>query len=169
MTTPTRPVTGAAIASVWGQAVHDYTFAPSGCEVHGTTGTSVGTSFSKQNLSIADDDPGGYLDAANNQIEVPTDGEGLYLASIVFNTVNGSAGAGFGTRSALRLNGTNVAWGKEDNNGGTNVTFNIVWLGILSAGDILSVYSQRIGAGTSPDVTVNVFDLVRIGAGFGAA
>ncbi len=168
MPLPTRPVDGAEIATDWGQEIHDRVFAPSGCEVHGATNTSVGTSFSKMTLATVDDDPGGFLDAANNQIEIPTDKEGLYTLFSEFNTVNGSAGAGFGTRAALRLNGTNVAWGKEDNNGATNVTFNLIWQGVLAAGDILSFYTQRIGAGTSPDVTINSVVLLRIGAEFGA-
>ena len=168
MPLPDRPVDAAEIATEWGQEIHDRVFAPSGGWFHGTTGTSVGTTFSKQNLSLADEDPGGFLDAGNNQVEVPTGKEGLYTVFVQLNTVNGSAGAGQGTRSVLRLNGTNVSYGKEDNNGGTNITFAITWVGVLAAGDILSVYSQRIGAGTSPDVTVDSFILYRHGAEFGA-
>ena len=168
MPLPDRPVSGASIESVWGQTIHDYTLAPAGCRVHGTTNASVGTSLSKMTLSVADDDPGGYLDAGNNQVEIPTDGGGLYVAQVDGWSIDGSAGTGFKTRLLLDLNGTFVAAVSEDNNGGTTIYLPITWIYPLVAGDILSVYAQRIGAGTSPDVTVGSFVLVRIGDDFGA-
>ncbi len=167
MALPDRPVSHASIESVWGQQIHDYTFAPAGCNVSGTAG-SVGTSLSKLVLGTATDDPGGYLDVANNNIVVPADGGGLYTVSIVFNTVDGSAGSGFGTRGVLQLNSTIVATAKEDNNGGTNVTFNIAWTNVLAAGDILNCWAQRIGGGTNPNVTVNYLNMYRVGAEYGA-
>lgn len=168
MPLPDRPVEGAEVETEWGQAVHDYVFAPSGFKVHGATNTAVGTSFSKHALASVDEDPGGYLDAANNQIEVVTGGDGLWVLFIELNTVNGGAGSGNGSRTALRLNSTNIAWGKEDNNGATNVTYNVTWVGLLSGGDILNIWSQKIGSGTAPDITVNSFVGVRLGAEFGA-
>ncbi len=168
MTAPDRPVDGAEIATDWGQQVHDFTFAPSGFSVHGAANNTVGTSFSKMPLAVAYEDPGGFLDGANNQIEIPTDRGGLYSGFVTMNTANGSAGAGFSTRSVLRVNGSDVASAKEDNNGGSNVKFSIDFLVVLAAGDILTIYSQRIGAGTSPDVTVELFNAIRVGYEFGA-
>jgi hypothetical protein len=168
MALPDRPVAAAAIETDWGQAVHDYTFAPSGCKVHGATNHTVGTSASTMALGVADDDPGGYLNAANNRVVVPTGREGLYSCFVQVRTVNGSIGAGFGTRSFLRRNGTDIASGKEDNEGGVNITFTLTWTGDLSAGDILQVVVQRLGAGTSPDVTIDSLVLYRIGAELGA-
>lgn len=168
MPIPSRPVDAAEIETEWGQEIHDRTFAPSGCAVHGSTNINVNTSLSKMTLASVDDDPGGFLDAANNQVEIPTDRGGLYTCFVELNTVNGSAGAGYGTRAILKLNGTAVSYGKEDNNGGTNVTFSVVWVGVLAAGDQLSVWTQRIGAGTDADVTVNSLVLYRHGAEFGA-
>jgi hypothetical protein len=167
MPLPDRPVDGAEIATDWGQEIHDYTFAPSGAWVHGAVG-NVSSAFSKHVLATVDEDPGGFLDAANNQVEIPTGKEGLYTVFVQMHTVNGSAGAGYGTRAVLRLNGADVSYGKEENNGATNITFSIIWVGVLAAGDILSVYSQRIGAGTNPDVNVDAFVLYRVGAEFGA-
>lgn len=168
MPLPDRPVSMASVEAVWGQAVHDYTFAPSGCAVHSSAAVSVGTSGVKQNLDVADDDPGGYLDAANDQVEVPTGGEGLYVIFVQGRTVNGSTGTGFKTRFALNINGTSVALGNEDNEGGINLQIPISWYGVLSAGDIINVYAQRRGAGTNPDTSVDSLILIRLGAEFGA-
>lgn len=168
MAVPDRPDPGESIASEWGDAVHDYTFAPSGASVYGDANTSLTTTFSKMSLNHVNEDPGGYLDNANNQVEIPTGGEGLYIIDVTISTINGSAGAGFGTRAQLRLNGNGVAHGKEDNNGGTAVRFNLGCIRVLAATDILSVYCQKIGSGTAPDATVVDFTLVRIGAEFGA-
>lgn len=169
MPVPDRPDFDEIVDEDWGQEVHDRVFAPAGFQVHGATGHSVGSSFSKHALDSVDDDPGGFLDAANNQVEIPTAREGLYLFDIEMLTVNGSAGAGNGSRTALYINGTARAWGKEDNAGGTNVPYN-VHLGpvTIAAGDILSIYSQKIGSGTAPDITVQRFSGVRIGAELGA-
>lgn len=168
MPLPDRPVDGAEIATEWGQEIHDRVFAPSGCEVYGGSNSGVGTTLSKMELNAVIEDPGGFLDAANNQVEIPTTREGLYTCFVRLRTVNGSAGAGLGTRAFLQLNGVAVSVGKEDNAGGSNVTFNIIWAGTLSAGDLLTVYAQRVGAGTSPDVTVQSLVLYRHGAEFGA-
>ena len=168
MPVPDRPVTLTTIDSEWGQAVHDYTFAPKGCEVHSSAAVSVGTSGVKQNIDVADDDPGGFLDAANDQVVVPTDGGGLYVIFMQGRTVNGSIGTGFKTRFALNINGTSVALGNEDNEGGTNLQVPITWFGVLSAGDIVTVFAQRRGAGTNPSTSVDSLILIRLGAEFGA-
>lgn len=168
MPIPDRPVDVAEIETEWGQEIHDRTFAPAGCEVQGATNMSVGTTLSKMGLATVIDDPGGFLDAANNQIEIPTDRQGMYTLFAELHSVNGSAGAGFGTRTQIRVNGTAVATAKEDNNGGTIVPYSVSWTGILAAGDQLSFYSQRVGAGTSPDVTVVRAFLYRHGAELGA-
>ncbi len=168
MTTPTRPVDAAEIETDWGQQVHDFTFAPSGCSVSGAINNTVGSTYSKMALANVFDDPGGFLDAANNQVVIPTDRGGLYSANLQMNTVNGSAGSGFGTRTQLRLNGAAIAVGFEQNNAGTNVPFSCSWVGILAAGDILTVYSQKVGGGTAPDVQVIDLLLYRVGAELGA-
>jgi hypothetical protein len=166
MPLPDRPVSHAAIESVWGQAIHDYTFAPSGCEVHGTTNSGVST-VSKLTLSVADDDPGGYLDAGNNQVEVPTGGEGLYAVFVRVTSVNGSSGSGRATRGFLRLNGSDVTIATVDNAGGTTVMLTLVAHVVLVAGDILTVYGEKIGSGSNPDVAMDSFVLYRVGAEFG--
>ena len=168
MPLPDRPVSGASIESVWGQVIHDYTLAPAGCAVHGGVNASVGTSPSKLTLNVADDDPGGYLDAGNNQVEIPTDGGGLYDLFIAGNSIDGSAGTGFKTRFLLDINGTVEMHGSEDNQGGSNILVPLIWKGVLVAGDILSVYAQRLGGGTDPDCDVRTFVLLRVGDDFGA-
>jgi hypothetical protein len=168
MAIPDRPVAAAAIETEWGQAVHDYTFAPSGCSVHSSSGTSCGTTSTALQLDTVDDDPGGYLDAANDRIEVPTGGEGLYSVYVQGNSVNGSAGTGFQTRCQLVVNGSVVSTGIEDNNGATNVVVPISWVGDLAAGDLLTVTGQRKGAGTNPSVSVTHLVMYRVGSELGA-
>lgn len=168
MPLPDRPVEGAEIATEWGQEIHDRVFAPSGCEVHSSSAGNVGTSLSQVNLDVADNDPGGFLVAASDLVEIPTDRGGLYVVYVRGNTVGGSAGDGFQTRFQLWLNGSQVSAGIEDNAAGTNVPVPVFWVGVLSAGDQLKVYAQRKGAGTNPNVSVISFVLLRIGAELGA-
>ena len=59
MAFPDRPCRLAAIETDWGQAVHDYTFAPAGCKAHAPTATSCGTTSVPLQLDTVDDDPGG--------------------------------------------------------------------------------------------------------------
>ena len=168
MPLPDRPVSHASIESVWGQAIHDYTFAPAGCAASGGANAGIGTSFSTLAIDTAIDDPGGYVDVTGNDITIPTGGEGLYHILVDMNTVSGSAGSGFGTRGVILLNGAVVAAGKEDNNGATNVRFNIPWVGELVAGDVLTFQAQKIGGGTAPTVSLASVILYRVGFEFGA-
>jgi hypothetical protein len=89
MPLPSRPVSGTTIDSEWGQAVHDYTFAPSGCQASGGAVT-VSTSAVQLPIDTAVDDPGGYVDIAGDRIVIPTGGDGLYNLSLSANT--GSSG-----------------------------------------------------------------------------
>lgn len=165
MALPTRPVSGATIASVWGQAVHDWVFAASGGAFHGLTRT-VGTSPLRVGLTVADSDPGGYLDAANNRVEIPTDKQGLYFVSLVGNTVSGDVGDK--TRFFIYLNGSQIATGQADNSGATNVPVALTFLYPFVATDLIEVYAQKIGAGTTPTVKVNGLQLLRLTDAYGA-
>jgi hypothetical protein len=167
MAVPDRPVSHASIESVWGQQIHDYTFAPAGCKVHGGSTDSVGTTAAQLDLDVADDDPGGYLNAANDRIVFPSNSGGLYVVQIVINSVNGTADD-TDTRGYLMLNGTAISVGLNTNAGATNVVVPIFWLGEFVAGDILTVMAQRRGTGSNPTVQVGTFNLVRIGFEFGA-
>lgn len=164
MPIPDRPVEDAEIATEWGQEIHDRVFAPSGCEVRSAIAGAVGTSPLQIDLSVAVEDPGGYLGA--DLVEIPTDRGGLYHAFARCNSVNGTVGTG--TRFLLYLNGAQVSTGIGSNEAATNVTVPLSWVGTLSAGDQLKVYGQRIGSGTNPDVRVLSFVLYRMGAEFGA-
>ena len=166
MPLPDRPVANTTMESAWGQAVHDYTFAPKGCDLNGTTVNVVDTTPDKCYLHLAADDPGGFLDAANNQAVVPTGGEGLYIIDATINSVNG--GAGTQTRIWVYINGSPWRWANEDNNGGTNVSVSTNGLADLTAGDTVQVWCQRRGSGADPTVHVLHLQLVRIGAELGA-
>jgi hypothetical protein len=54
---------------------------------HGTTANDTGT----LDLNTADDDPGGFLDAANDRLVIPTGGAGLYAISATVS-VSGATG-----------------------------------------------------------------------------
>lgn len=168
MALPDRPVDGAEIATDWGQAIHDRVFAPSGCDVKSGSAVSCGTSPTALQLDSVNDDPGGYLDAANDRVEIPVDREGLYLGFAHGNTVNGSAGSGFQTRIHALLNGTEVGAGVSDNNGGANVAVLVTFVAVLAAGDHITFTGERKGSGTNPDVSIHSFTLLRIGAELGA-
>lgn len=161
-----RPVSGASIESVWGQQVHDYTFAPAGCEVAGT-GTLITTTIGIIDLSSVVDDPGGYLDAANDQIEVPTNGEGLYLMTVRWKSGDGITGQG--ARGAFLVNGSYVAFSEIDLTTSEVTPLPPIALVLqLTAGDILKFAAKRTGsAGGAPYVNVESCQLVRLGAEYG--
>lgn len=164
MTIPTRPVSGAPIASVWGQEVHDRIFAPKGGEVAGTVDTSVGTTPSGLNISIATDDPGGWL--GTHLIEAPADSEGIYLVVVTVNSVNGATTSA--TRVILLLNDVPVARSQEDGEAAVNVVVTVVTMLDLVPGDQLKVQAQKRGTGTSPDVELLSLAWTRLGAEHGA-
>jgi hypothetical protein len=164
---PTRPVTGAAIASVWGQEVHDYTFAPAGCTVTGGAVVMLaGDAYRDLPIDTAVDDPGGYADLGNNRLEVPTDGDGLYLILVSCSTDDGDAGDETGV--VLRLNGTEIARAQVGNEGSTVVTFPIMAVEDLSVGDLLSLRARQIGGGADASVHIRRMTIVRIGAELGS-
>ena len=167
MPVPTRPVAAAVIGSVWGQQVHDFTFAPAGCLVHGIGLTMLAANaYRDQDISLADDDPGGYLDAANDRVEVPADGEGLYLIVMRASTLNGDAGDETGI--VLRINGTETARVQVGNEGTTRVAFSLTIVEMLSAGDQISLRSRHIGGGSVAGVTLESLALVRLRYEMGA-
>jgi hypothetical protein len=167
MPLPDRPVANTTIDSDWGQQVHDWTFAPKGADL-GTAVTTqtVSATIGHLNLDQANDDPGGWLDAANDQAVVPTGADGLYLAVLSINTVGG--GAGTKTRGYLFLNGVSYAAVLTENEGGSNVTITIVTFIPLTAGDILQAWAERKESGTNPTVKVNFLRLLRVGNEYGA-
>lgn len=166
MPLPDRPVDGAEIATEWGQEIHDRVFAPAGCAVHSSGFGAVSTTPTQIDLSVVDEDPGGFV--GSDLVEIPTDRGGLYDVFVRGKTINGSAGSGFATRFILDLNGGTVSTGIASNENAVGVTVPVSWIGTLSAGDQLKVYAQRIGAGTNPDVQVDSMIVLRRGAEFGA-
>lgn len=167
MPIPDRPVSGATIEAEWGQEVHDDTFTPLGFAAHGGTSASVGTTPGGLHFDVADDDPGGWLDAANDRAEVPTGADGLYLFVVRFNTVNGTADD-TDTRGYILINGTNTSSVLATNAGGTNVAFVLADMIDLTAGDLISFQAQRRGSGSNPSVTVLSCKVLRMGYEFGA-
>ena len=164
MPLPDRPVAGADIETDWGQQVHDYTFAPSGGAFSCSTATTVGTTYLGLNLDTPDDDPGGFLDVANTQIEIPTGKEGLYLLTALF-LVTGSVDGQI-ILAGYALNGTiatrDVIYGET----GSTVQGGLAQVSQFSAGDILDFRAKRVGA---PNVNVSaVVSLVRLGSEYGA-
>lgn len=167
MPTPTRPVSGASIASDWGQAVHDYTFAPAGAHVSGAAVNMLAAAAARTlPLDTPVSDPGGYLDATNDRLEVPTDGEGLYLFHARVGTINGASSDE--TRLSLRVNGTQVATATVENDGAVSVSIPLTAVLVLTAGDLVDIRAWQIGSGARAAVTVASLVLVRLGAELGA-
>ena len=166
MPIPTRPVSHADIATDWGQAIHDDTFAPKGTSLYSVTTRSISTSALGLFLDTADDDPGGWLDSANNRAEVPTDLDGLYLITATVDSVNGTAGDF--TRIFLLVNGTAIASAIAINEGGTHVTAAIADIVTLTAGDLIALQAQKRGSGSNITAYITKLKIVRLGRELGA-
>lgn len=166
MPVPDRPVSGALIEAEWGQEVHDDVFAPKGARASGTT-SSVGTTPVQLDLSTGFDDPGGWLDAANDRLVVPSGADGLYIGVCVANTVNGTADD-TDTRIVVYVNGAQRWSAIAPNQGGTNVRVPCVIIGDLAASDVVTVTAQRRGTGSNPTVNVVDLTLLRHGREIGA-
>ena len=166
MSLPTRPVAHAAIESAWGQVIHDRVLAASGCDVHSVNTDSIGTTPAQLDLDTAGTDPGGFLDAANDQIVIPTDKQGLYLINLIIQAVNGATTTE--TRGYIYVNGSSIIHAIEDNEGGTNIAVGITALKYLSAGDIVQAWAQKRGTGTNPTCHVASMQLLRVTDDYGA-
>jgi hypothetical protein len=165
MPLPDRPVDGAEIATDWGQAIHDYTFAPKGCISSGT-GATCSTTATNLPIDAAVEDPGGWVDIVNNKLVAPTGAEGLYTLMANFNGFNGTAGDNM--RGIVLLNGSQYATAVAVGDGGTHVVWNVVALVSISAGDVITFQGQKRGSGTNPSIALDAVALVRIGAELGA-
>ena len=166
MPIPDRPVANTTIDSAWGQAVHDYTFAPTGCDLGSTVGQTVSAALAHLRLDVANEDPAGFLVGGGAyEAEVPTDADGLYIVGLNINFVNGDAGTS--SRGYLFINGSSYAADTVENRGGTNVQAMISTPVPLTAGDILQCWAERLSAGTNPTVKVNYLRLLRVGAEYG--
>jgi hypothetical protein len=167
MPLPDRPVSGEVIAVDWGQEIHDRVLAAKGAEVNTGTTRTVSTTAAKCHLDVAVSDPGSFLDGLNDQVEVPTGGEGLYLITFTLDSVNGDTTSA--TRAHLYLNGSSVRQATESNEGAVHVSVTVTSLVALTAGDILSVFAQYRGtSGTNPTVQVTTFQLIRLTDDYGA-
>jgi hypothetical protein len=168
MPIPSRPVTLTTIASEWGQYTHDYTFAPAGCIVSGVGQFMLtGNAYRDLALSVADDDPGGYLDATNWVVEVPADGAGLYL--IVLSAITDHGDTADESGIVLRLNGTEIARTQVAHEGETEISFPpIVLVEPLTVGDQITLRGRQIGSGDRAATAVRSLTLVRLGAELGS-
>ena len=165
MALPTRPVDDAEIATDWGQAIHDYTFAPSGCRCSGGTITLTTTPATLP-IDTAIEDPGGYVSTALDRLVVPTGGEGLYAMGVIVQEITGAATTS--TRVYLLVNGAQVCVATEENDGGNAVQIPLNTYATLVAGDIVTVQAAKRGTGTSPTAFISSLTVVRIGAELGA-
>lgn len=162
MPTPTRPVASAAIATDWGQAVHDDLFAPPGCHLRGAV-ASVGATVEQLPLETALSDPGGWSVPASHKAEVPTGRGGLYAVSCRVQADESDAV----TRFYLYLNGAAVASQSTIGDGSNVVVETIVIFLELAAGDELTVWARR-GTGADPDCRVADLWIVHVGRELGA-
>jgi hypothetical protein len=167
MPVPTRPVDGAEIATDWGQEVHDHTFAPAGCRVSSSAPVEMApaAAYTNMPLDTAEDDPGGWLDAANDRIVVPADRGGLYLMTTRAISDNGEDTDE--TRVQTRVNGAEVFRTQLGNEGATAVHHVGALILALTAGDIITVRALQVGSGDRADVEVRELAIVRLGAEIG--
>jgi hypothetical protein len=171
MPAPSRPVSGEAIATDWGQEIHDRTFSPKGCRVHGGSVSMGATAHSLKilDLSSVDDDPGGWLDAANDRLEVPADAGGIYTVACLVRS--GSGVDGELIRAFVYVNGSEATRALESCETGVEIT---IALGAalhlaLSPGDLITIRSYRVaGTGATPSCSVHGLSLIRLCDEYGA-
>jgi len=167
MPLPTRPVSMAAIASEWGQQVHDYTFAPAGAICSGGSITApTADAWATLPIDTAVDDPGGYVDTANNRIEIPTDGSGLYAIRCRVSSDDGAAT----DRSQIRfrVNGTEIHRNTETQEGGDIITLNVSTFADFTVGDLITVQARQVGSGARATLTLTSLEIIRMGFERGA-
>lgn len=166
MPIPDRPVSGELIEAEWGQEVHDRTFAPKATLAGGSASTLTGSSSVQLDLSTASDDPGGWLDAANDRLVVPTGADGLYDTFVRATSTSGVDGQSI--RIYIQLNGTTFTTFQSDCDTGIQISITGSAHMQLSAGDTITVRGQKIGGGANPQVGVTHLSLVRQGDERGA-
>jgi len=170
MPLPTRPTAGASIATAWGQDVHDRVFAPKGCKVAGAAFAAFANDGSYRTMALdsATDDPGGWLDAANDQLIVPTGAEGLYLITFYATSVSGTANTQR-DHVFLERNSTQIARGSAECEGATSIVLSASTVYPLVATDVLKLRSRSTGSGmVGHNGTVVSFTCTRIGDDWGA-
>lgn len=165
MPLPDRPVDGEDIATEWGQEIHDRVLAPKGVRAHGAGEQTVNTTIEKLNLDVADQDPGVWLDAANDRLVVPSGAEGLYVGTAVITFRNTNAGV----RGYVYVNGAQ-RWAQLEQGEGTGIFVHITIsiFGHLVAGDVITCYANRRTSGSNPAIQVTTFGIARIGDDIGA-
>lgn len=168
MPIPDRPVDDAETETDWGQEIHDRVFAPAGCIVTGTAVSIADNTYAVIPLDNAAEDPGGYHDAANDRVEIPTDREGLYDVTVIF--VSDDVDPTVEVRGYVLVNGTEVGRVSQDGDGSTQISIPLTIIGLtLSAGDQITTAAKKIGtAGGSIDVFVSRMVIIRRGAELGA-
>lgn len=167
MPLPDRPVSGASIASEWGQAIHDYTFAPKGCEASGGAVTCVQNVDTALPLDTAVSDPGGFVNTTLDRIVIPTGGEGLYLVILTIEETGGVTGDSI--RAMIYINGAYVTSISTPMDTGSSNGISVPYFAQLSAGDIITPRAVKRGStGASPSVNVVSLQVVRLGAEYGA-
>lgn len=163
MPIPTRPDEGEEIATDWGQQVHDDTFSPKGARLQGPN-SAIGTSEEQLGLDTGLDDPGGWLDAANDRAVVPTAADGLYAVMVRGRSIDSTAL----TRILMYVNDAETSRAQQEGEGGSAVPLLIAEIRPFVAGDEIVFKAKRIGSGDDPDVRITEAAFVRIGREWGA-
>lgn len=156
MPLPDRPASGETIAAEWGAEIHDRVFAAPGCLC---TGGAVTVTTAGQQLPIdtATDDPGGLVDIANNRIELVQ--AGIYLIVAELGAITGAADSE--TRGMIFRNGTQIASGLEQNEGGVGVAWTVTAVADCTAGDLITVSAiLKHDAGADPSVNIRSLNVL---------
>jgi len=169
MPTPTRPVSGAPVDSIWGMEVHDAAFTPSG-GFWKSQSAAIGSGLNGQNVPLlAVNDPATWLPAPGGaSLVVPADGDGLYALSVLAQPVTNEAGR---WSFVILQAGIMVAAGHIDNpvtSAATSWGFTASGLLLLTAGEAINLRHDSAG-GTAGRVNYSRIMLTRVGRTFGAA
>lgn len=168
MPVPDRPVSLASVDSVWGQQVHDYTFAPAGCRcTGGDVAAPSSDAWATLPIDTASEDPGGYVDTSGNRLEVPAGGAGLYL--VIIRAASDDGDASDFAQFRLMINGAEfVRSPTRPQQGATVVSEYLTTSAPLEVGDLVTVQGRQIGSGTRAALSLTNLQIVRLGFELGA-
>lgn len=157
-TIPTRPASGAIVATAWGGDIHDRAFTPQGAQGSGA-GLSVTTEAKLPLDTLGMGNPA-YLDVANSQLKVPANGAGLYALAYTI----GIASTALYVRARLFRNGAAFSGGGASFQGSTSVTQYMGASLVLALSDLDTLEIRgSADAADAATLTIVRFSIVRIG------
>jgi len=154
----TRPADGGPIATDWGQDVHDRVYDPKGD--YSGSGTTLSLTTSVQKCDIGDGipgSPGGWLDASQDRLVVPSGEGGVYLIQFTLEFTGLTAAAGSSYRGWLYTNGAQDEVGvAAPSASGAVARVTACGIRLLTSGDYLEVFSANTGSSGGTATLVDI-------------